>query len=177
MSTSGGVLSISLSRAWGVEATIPALNTFDAEEGSSSMSVCIFCQIVAGQAPASVVYQDDTVIALLDIAPITPGHLLVLPRAHVPSLAELDDATGAHLFRVARQLTTGIYRSTLASDGITLSLADGEAAGQEVPHLHLHVIPRVRGDGVRLTFKQGNAPSRAALDALAAHLRAASRDA
>ena len=138
------------------------------------MSACIFCEILAGKSPASIAYQDDTVTAILDIRPITPGHLLVIPRAHVSSLSELDDATGAHLFQVAKQLARAIRRSSVPSEGILLWLADGEAAGQEVPHLHMHVLPRVRGDGVRLNFRHGSNPTRAKLDALATQIREAS---
>ena len=146
----------------------------DASKRWLSMTACIFCEIVAGRAKASIVYQDASIISFLDYAPITPGHLLVVPRAHVSSLSDLDDTTGAHAFVVAKQLARAVYRSSLVSDGIMVWLADGEAAGQEVPHLHLHVLPRIHGDGVRLTFKRGRAPTRAQLDALATDVRASS---
>jgi diadenosine tetraphosphate (Ap4A) HIT family hydrolase len=132
---------------------------------------CVFCRIVAGTAAASVAYADDRVVAFLDIAPITPGHLLVVPRGHAAGLADLDPDLGGHVFRVAQQMAAGLRRSGLRCDGVNLFLADGAAAFQEVFHLHLHVLPRWRGDGFKLGFKAGK-PSRAELDRQAAEVRA-----
>lgn len=132
---------------------------------------CVFCRIVAGTAPASVAYADDRVVAFLDIAPITPGHLLVVPRAHAVGLADLDPDTGGHLFQVAQRMAAGLRRSGLRCDGVNLFLADGAAAFQEVFHLHLHVLPRWRGDGFKLSYKAGT-PSRAVLEQQAADVRA-----
>jgi histidine triad (HIT) family protein len=132
---------------------------------------CVFCRIVAGTAPASVVYSDDVAIGFADIRPATRGHLLVVPRRHAARLTELDPADGGHVFRVAQQLAAALYRSGLRCDGVNLFLADGEVAGQEVFHVHLHVIPRWRGDGVRLRADFG-APSRQELDEVAAAVRA-----
>lgn len=134
-------------------------------------SDCVFCRIVAGTAPASVVHADETTLAFLDISPITPGHLLVVPRAHSAGLANLDPDTGAHLFRVAQRLAGGLRRSGLRSDGVNLFLADGAAAFQEVLHVHLHVLPRWRGDGFKLSFRTGT-PSRGDLDEQARDIRA-----
>lgn len=134
-------------------------------------SDCIFCRIVARTAPASVVHSDDVSVAFLDISPITPGHLLVVPRAHAVGLADLEPDTGAHLFRVAQRLAAGVRRSQVPCEGVNLFLADGAAAFQEVFHLHLHVLPRTRRDGVKLSFKAGS-PSRADLDGTAAQIRA-----
>ena len=135
---------------------------------------CVFCTIVAGTAPASIPYADGATVAFLDINPITPGHLLVVPRAHAQSLAELDTEAGAQLWRVAQRLAAALRRSSIRSDGVTLFLADGAAAGQEVWHVHLHVIPRWKGDGVKIGYKPGR-PSRADLDAVAADVQAALR--
>ena len=131
---------------------------------------CVFCRIVAGTAPASVVHSDGTAVAFLDIAPITPGHLLVVPRAHAVGLGDLVPATGAHVFTVAQRLAAALRASTLRCDGVNLFLADGAAAFQEVFHLHLHVLPRWRGDGFKLSFRAGT-PSRAELDTQAAEIR------
>jgi histidine triad (HIT) family protein len=133
---------------------------------------CVFCDIVAGREPASVVYSDNTVLALLDIRPLTTGHLLVIPRAHAPYLADLDPAAGGHMFGVAQQMAAALRRSGLPCQGVNLFLADGEAAFQEVFHVHLHVIPRNRGDGFRLHAKWRH-PSRAELDSVAEKVRAA----
>ena len=107
------------------------------------MDDCIFCQIVDGAAPASFVYRDDLVSAFLDIRPVTPGHLLVIPNEHVVHTHDLPDAIANAAFTVARRLAR-ILRETDAvrADGVNLFAADGEAAGQEVFHAHLHVIPR-----------------------------------
>ena len=132
---------------------------------------CVFCRIVAGTAPASVAYADDRVVAFLDIAPMTPGHLLVVPRVHAPWLADLDPELGGHAFQVAQRLAAALRRSGLRCDGVNLFLADGAAAFQEVFHLHLHVLPRWRGDGVKLGYRAGK-PSRAELERQAADVRA-----
>lgn len=135
---------------------------------------CVFCRIVEGAAAASVVHADDTAVAFLDIAPITPGHLLVVPRAHATGLADLDPATGRHVFGVAQRLAAAMRASGLRCEGVNLFLADGAAAFQEVPHLHLHVLPRWRGDRFKLSYQAGR-PSRATLETQAADLRAALR--
>ena len=116
------------------------------------MHSCIFCDIIAGLAPASVVYRDDRCLAFMDIRPVTPGHLLVIPLEHAAYLADLDPALGDYLFRVAQGLAAGIRQSGLKAEGINFFLADGEAAGQEVFHVHLHVFPRFEGDGFGLRF-------------------------
>jgi len=131
---------------------------------------CVFCRIVAGTAPASIAYADDRVVAFLDIAPMTPGHLLVVPRVHVPGLAELDPDLGGHVFQVAQRLAAALRRSGLRCDGVNLFLADGAAAFQEVFHVHLHVLPRSRGDGLKLGYKAGR-PSRPELERQAAAIR------
>ena len=133
---------------------------------------CVFCQIVSGEAPASVAYQDEFVVAFLDIRPVTPGHLLVVPRGHVVGLADLPAAIGAHLFRVAQQLASALRRSGLRCEGVNLFLADGAAAFQKVFHVHLHVLPRWPGDGFALRMKLGT-PSRSELNETAASIRRA----
>jgi diadenosine tetraphosphate (Ap4A) HIT family hydrolase len=135
---------------------------------------CVFCKIVAGTAPASIAYADGTAVAFLDISPMTPGHLLVVPRTHAEGLADLDAETGAQLWRVGQRLAAALRRAPIRTDGVNFFLADGAAAGQEVWHVHLHVIPRWRGDGVKLGYKAGR-PARADLDAHAADLQAAMR--
>jgi histidine triad (HIT) family protein len=133
---------------------------------------CVFCGIVAGREAASVVYSDETVLALLDIRPLTTGHLLVIPRVHAPYLADLDPAVGGHMFGVAQQMAAALRRSGLPCQGVNLFLADGEAAFQEVFHAHLHVLPRNPGDGFRIHAKW-RSPSRAELDSVADKVRTA----
>ncbi|MDQ4100370.1 MAG: HIT family protein [Chloroflexota bacterium] len=143
------------------------------EEGGSGNGGCVFCAIVAGRAPASVLYDDDHVLAFLDIRPITPGHLLVIPKRHAPYLADLDEATGERMYRVATRLAQAVRASGLRCEGVNLFLADGEAAGQEVFHVHLHVFPRFAGDQVRIDGDWSSHPTRAELDATATELRTA----
>lgn len=134
---------------------------------------CIFCQIIAGNAPASFVYQDDLCVAFMDIRPINPGHLLVIPLVHGASLAELEPATGGHMFGVAQQLAAALRQTDLKCEGINFFLADGAAAGQEVFHVHLHVVPRFTGDGFGLKIDPSywRWPSRGQLDQIAADVR------
>ena len=138
------------------------------------MSDCIFCEILKGNSPASYTYQDDTVVAFMDIQPITHGHMLVVPRAHAVLMSDVEDSVAMRSFRVARQLGS-IARTTLGAAGVNLFVADGEAAFQDVPHFHVHVIPRYPKDGFGLTFpsKYNQPPSRAQLETIAEAIRAA----
>ncbi|WP_255151004.1 HIT family protein [Halorarius halobius] len=130
---------------------------------------CPFCAIVAGDAPASVVHADDTAVAFLDIEPANPGHTLVVPRDHADGLGDLPAETGGHMFGVAQRVAAAL-RASVDADGIGLLLADGAAAGQEVFHVHLHVIPRHEGDGV--VFRGNQTPAdRDDLDELASRVR------
>lgn len=129
---------------------------------------CIFCAIVAGEAPRSVVYEDDLVVGFMDIYPVNPGHLLVAPKRHATSLADLPAETGSKMMDGAMRLAAAIQAGPLRAAGTNLFLADGEAAGQVVYHVHLHVIPRFPGDGFRLRIDYDPAPNRATLDQQAA---------
>jgi histidine triad (HIT) family protein len=134
---------------------------------------CIFCRIVAGEIPASIVHRGATATAFLDIRPVTPGHLLVVPNRHHARLADTPVETWAHVMRIARRLAGALRASGLPADGINLWVADGEVAGQEVAHLHVHVIPRTTGDGFGVDAQawQAPPPSRAELDRQAAAVR------
>lgn len=116
---------------------------------------CIFCRLLDGSAPATFVYRDEECSAFMDIQPINPGHLLVVPNRHAASMADLDQETAAHMMRVAHRLMSALRASGVRCEGINLFLADGEAAMQDVFHVHLHVFPRFRGDGFGLTFGPG----------------------
>src|SRR3712207_5444584 len=88
----------------------------------------------------------------MDLRPVNPGHVLVVPRRHAGSLAELEADDGAAMMRTAQRVAAAQRASGLRCEGVNLWLADGEAAGQDVFHVHLHVVPRHRDDGLRLTF-------------------------
>ncbi|MPZ15011.1 MAG: HIT domain-containing protein [Chloroflexi bacterium] len=113
---------------------------------ASGDAPCVFCAIVAGTAPASVVYSDEDVLAFLDLEQTNPGHVLVIPRAHYARLRELPQEVAARLFPVAQRIAAALYRSGLRCEGTNIFVADGEAAGQDVFHLHVHILPRFMGD-------------------------------
>jgi histidine triad (HIT) family protein len=139
------------------------------------MNPCVFCEIAAGRAPASVVHRDEGVLAFLDISPVNPGHVLVIPVAHATYLADLDPAVAGSMFQLAQRLAAALRRSGLKSDGVNMYLADGAAGGQEVFHVHLHVFPRFVEDGfgLKLGPLYGNKPERSELDRLAESIRQA----
>ncbi len=132
---------------------------------------CVFCRIVAGTADVSVVYEDDRLLAFCDVNPVNPGHVLIIPKTHCVGLADLEVADGSRMFAVAQRLAAAVRSIGVRCEGVNLSLADGEAAGQEIFHVHLHVIPRYRGDYFRLDSGQRRA-SRTDLDDIAARVRA-----
>ncbi len=135
----------------------------------------VFAEIIAGRAPASIVYDDPDVLAFMDIRPWTPGHLLVIPKQEAASLAELDPAVGGKLFQVGQHLAAALRASEVACTGVNFFLADGVTAGQEVFHVHLHVIPRRQGDGFGLRGNPRHA-HREDLDYLANSIRRAAGD-
>lgn len=138
------------------------------------MPGCVFCDILSGKRPASVVHRDERCTAFMDIQPVNEGHLLVVPNRHASGLADLDAKDGEHLFGVAQRLAAALRRSGVRCEAVTLLLADGEAAQQEIFHVHLHVIPRYERDGFGLRFPPayGVKPERAKLDHLADKIRA-----
>ncbi|MGI9078090.1 MAG: HIT family protein [Gemmatimonadaceae bacterium] len=138
---------------------------------------CIFCDIVKGAAEVSVCYEDADVLAFMDIQPVNPGHTLVVARAHHESLEELPRALGEHLFGVALMLGPVIHKASQA-EGMNLIVSSGAAAGQDVFHFHIHLIPRRKGDGfeVQLPFGRSEMPDRTMLDAMAARIISVLRD-
>ncbi len=115
-------------------------------------------------------------MAFLDIRPINPGHLLVIPKAHAAYVADLPPGAGGRLFDMARDMAAALRKSGLKCEGVNFHLADGEPAGQEIFHVHLHVFPRYEGDGVGLRMgpRYGTMPKREELDRIAVTIRAAS---
>ncbi|MBN1921831.1 MAG: HIT family protein [Anaerolineae bacterium] len=144
------------------------------EQCAAGTEECIFCAILEGRAPASFIYRDDTVAAFMDLYPVTPGHLLIIPTAHAASLTEVAPAVAAHIMELAQRLGRAVSASNLGCDGFNLFLANGGAAGQDIFHSHLHILPRFHGDGFGFRFP-GHYPQEAKremLDQQAAHLRA-----
>ena len=137
------------------------------------MTSCIFCQIIAGTAPSSLVYEDEISLAFMDIQPVNPGHILVVQKAHFNDLSDLPAHIGSHLFQVAQRISLSIAKTQVKSEGIDLFLAHGEAAGQEIFHVHLHIIPIFAGDafGFRFGPNYANLPKRSELDMAAAQIK------
>ena len=137
------------------------------------MTSCIFCKIVEGNAPSSKVYEDDLCLAFMDIQPVNPGHVLVVPKAHSIDLSDLPAEMGGHLFQVAQRIALSMPKTNIRNEGIDFFLAHGEAAGQEVFHVHLHVIPRYSGDGFGFKFgpNYSTLPERGELDTIADQIK------
>jgi histidine triad (HIT) family protein len=134
-------------------------------------SDCVFCDIVHGEAAASMLVRGPTTVAFLDVLPVNVGHALVIPKVHAVGLADLTPREGAEMFEVSRRIAAAQRQLGLA-DAVNLFLADGGVAGQEIPHAHLHVLSRRPGDGLSLTVDYPPAPPREALDRVAASLAA-----
>ena len=110
------------------------------------MNDCIFCKIVAKEIPATVIYEDNDVLAFMDIGPIIKGHTLVISKKHYDSITETPDDILSRLHVVAKQISKA-QMNGLGADGVNIMQNNGTAAGQEVPHIHVHVIPRFSDDG------------------------------
>ncbi len=137
------------------------------------MRDCVFCEIVAGRSAASVFYEDDIVIGIMTTGPVNPGHCMIIPKKHFERVRDMDEDTGAHLFKITLRTEQAIRKSGVKCDGINLFLADGEAAGQEIPHVHMHVFPRFEGDPFRLVADWKTRPPREELDRIADEIREA----
>jgi histidine triad (HIT) family protein len=132
---------------------------------------CSFCDLIRGAAEVSVCYEDGSALAFMDIQPVNPGHVLVVPREHYESLVDLPPELGMHLFEVAMRLGP-VVREVSGTEGMNIVVNSGAAAGQDVFHYHIHLIPRRVGDGfdVPLPFPDSEMPDRQHLDAMAARI-------
>jgi histidine triad (HIT) family protein len=132
------------------------------------VSECIFCEIVHGRAPCEKVYEDDLTLAFMDIFPVSPGHVLVIPKRHARDIFEIDAASLAVVSRTSQQLAHCI-RKALAPDGVMVMQLNGAAAGQTVFHYHTHLIPRAEGSSLALQPRVPGQPGE--LSALAGRIR------
>lgn len=114
------------------------------------MNDCIFCKIIRRELPCTQVYETDAAMAFLDIAPVAPGHILVIPRKHVERITDVPDDLLAPLLSAVRAMAAALT-DRLGADGVSLTQANGECAGQVVPHLHFHLIPRYNDHPLRWT--------------------------
>ena len=113
------------------------------------MPECVFCDIIGGDRPADIVLDEPDVVAFLDNRPLFPGHVLVVPRSHTATIEEVDDAAAGPLLSAVRR-TARAVRTGLDAEGTFV--AANNVVSQSVPHLHFHVVPRRRGDGLRGFF-------------------------
>lgn len=117
------------------------------------MNDCLFCGIIKEIIPAEKVYEDTDFLAFLDINPVNIGHTLLVPKSHAENLYEIPDATLAHIAPVIKKLSVTI-KSVMHADGVNIMMNNDRAAGQLIPHAHVHIIPRFSGDG--FTHWKGN---------------------
>ena len=134
------------------------------------MSECIFCAIVAGEAPAEIIYTDDHCLAFLDIAPVARGHTLVIPKIHRADLSDIGPDRAAQVMRAAITVA-GMLQDRLEPAGMNLLQATGPLAGQTVFHFHLHVLPRYTGGEIQVHFPQRRVADRDELGAVADQIR------
>ena len=134
-------------------------------------ATCVFCKIVAGQIPCFKLLEDATTIAFMDINPVNPGHALAVAKGHWPTVDVIPPEVLGDVARSAQRIARAVLKE-LKPHGVNLLQANGEGAGQSVPHLHIHVMPRVKGDDVNLNW-QPKPGDMAAIKAMYDKLKAA----
>lgn len=130
---------------------------------------CIFCKIVRKEAPASIVYDDETVLAFLDIRPLSAGHALVIPKSHFAEIFDAPQKQLSQVHKVAQLIAIAAKKAT-GADGISIIQQNGKAAGQDIFHLHVHIVPRFTGQKLPL-FSGLKEAERAELDEMALKIR------
>jgi histidine triad (HIT) family protein len=139
------------------------------------MDECVFCKIISGELPGTIIHEDEDCLAIMDIQPINPGHALIIPKQHLEYLDDLPSDLASHLFQITRKVARGVRSSGIRSEGINLLVADGKQANQEIPHFHFHVVPRYENDGFGFKFSESIAelPTRDELEKNAHYIRQA----
>jgi histidine triad (HIT) family protein len=135
---------------------------------------CVFCKILRGELPRSLIYEDQSVLVFPTLEPVNEGHLLIIPKKHSVYFSDLDEEVAAHIMKIAKKMTAALRKSKFKCEGVNLFLADGEASGQEVFHFHLHVYPRYVSDGWGFKIDPKRhliAQQRHALDSVANEIR------
>ena len=118
---------------------------------------CIFCKILAGEIPSTAVYEDDSFRAILDVNPAAREHVIIITKKHAANIFELPEEDASKIFVVAKKIATAVKKA-YNCDGVNIVQNNGEAAGQTVFHVHVHVIPRFQNDTVNIKWKQGDMP-------------------
>lgn len=108
--------------------------------------MCLFCEIIQKEREAKIVYENEAIVAVLDVMPVAPGHTLVLPKKHVETILDLSDEELGSVFGSVRDVTK-LLKEKLSPDGFTIGINHGKASGQAVEHLHIHIVPRRHNDG------------------------------
>ncbi|MFH1390896.1 MAG: HIT family protein [Candidatus Diapherotrites archaeon] len=115
------------------------------------MTECIFCKIGEGEIPAKKIYEDQNTIAFLDVFPAAKGHSLIIPKKHYATLLDIPEMELKEVIQIVQKIGAAVMKATQA-DGFNVLQNNKEAAGQVVPHLHFHIVPRFKGDGLKLTL-------------------------
>ena len=116
------------------------------------MEDCLFCKIIQGEIPSKTIHEDEIVKVMMDINPISDGHILVIPKNHNTDLLDLDDDTLLHIKRITTEILIPKLKEKLNCDGITICQNNG--LGQEIKHFHVHLIPRYENDNIKMTNKE-----------------------
>jgi len=142
---------------------------------AASSRDCIFCKIVRREAPASIVREDESTLAFMDIQPMNEGHVLIIPKVHAAYVEDLPHGAAGPMLDAAAEVSRALRASGIRCEAVSFYLANGKEAGQEVFHVHLHLIPRWKGDGFGLRVRPGygRIADRKELDDLAEKIRAA----
>jgi histidine triad (HIT) family protein len=130
---------------------------------------CVFCKIVRKEAAASVIYEDTQVLAFMDIRPVSEGHTLIIPKKHYVDIYDTPEELVCYTHKITKRIATAVKKATNA-DGISIVQQNGKAAGQDIFHLHVHVIPRFEGQNIP-HFHELTVMSREKLDQAAANIR------
>lgn len=132
---------------------------------------CLFCRMVSRELAHEIVYEDDVCVGAMDINPRSPGHCFVIPKRHASNISEVPDTDMEALFKGVRN-TAALIKKALNPDGLTIGINEGKAGGQEIDHLHIHIMPRWNGDGGRgVQSVVSNAPEESIAE-IAAKIRA-----
>ncbi len=126
---------------------------------------CIFCNIVKGEIPCIKVFEDENILAFLDVNPVTQGHCLVIPKTHVENIFDIPEELLQKVMIATKHISIKI-KSALHPDGIRISQSNGEVAGQAIFHFHVHIIPRYKDDGLSMDHHTTASPSKADIEEL-----------
>ena len=138
---------------------------------------CIFCKIVSGKIPTYKVYEDDNTLAFLDVHPLSKGHTLVIPKVHVGQVEELGERNSEAIFKAVWKLTKYVQLATGTTSSL-IGINNGPESGQEIPHVHVHIIPRSRGDAgdpIHATMRDRPTVSKEEMQKIAENIRSALR--